>query len=136
MTAAPVLVWWLGVTPYLTVDAVRSTLSVIPGLPHVTLVFDHASPVVGADPDRRAALARRRARLEQLGEPWLSEFSPEELSDELRSAGFDRVVPVPERAVIAAALAGVRNTAGHLLSSTRATTTARGRSHLMVAGRG
>jgi methyltransferase (TIGR00027 family) len=132
---APVLVWWLGVTPYLTVNAVRSTIRALGRLSQVALILDHASPVADADPVRRPGLERRRQRLARLGEPWLAEFRPDDLSAELRAAGFEHTVAVDERAVIRLALTGMRDTARPLLGLEPAGEDG-ARSHLMMARRG
>jgi len=116
---SPVLVWWLGVTPYLTREAIRATLAALATMAStgaqsapagVAVVLDHASPISGTRPEHQAAMRRPRARAAAVGEPWLSEFEPGDMTGELRRAGFDQVLPIDERAVIRRALDGAVTT--------------------------
>jgi methyltransferase (TIGR00027 family) len=82
-TARRALVSWLGVTMYLTRDAIDAVLATVAGFPAgSTLVLTFAQPRDGADPDP-IALGAARA-----GEPWLSYFTPDELAAVLRGHGF------------------------------------------------
>lgn len=83
---------WLGVVPYLTTEAIWSTLGFIAGLSggaHV--VFDYADPPASLPPELRAAHALRAARVAELGEIFRSYFSADELRTQLRAAGFNEV---------------------------------------------
>ena len=85
---------WLGVVPYLTKEAVFSTLGFIAGLAggaHV--VFDYANPAgPGAGQDDHAdARGRLRARVASLGEAFMSEFETEALHARLAALGFRQV---------------------------------------------
>jgi methyltransferase (TIGR00027 family) len=84
----PAFFQWLGVVPYLTRDAVSTTLGFIAGLPESEVVFDYAEPFENYPADRRANVTAVAARAAALGEPWLSLFDPVELSDLLRNRGF------------------------------------------------
>jgi methyltransferase (TIGR00027 family) len=80
---------WLGVTPYLTKDAIWATLGWIGALlggAHV--VFDYAEPREVASEDVRADMKERMARVAAIGEPWISFFEPAALHAELRERGF------------------------------------------------
>ncbi len=91
-TARPVLFWWLGVTPYLSTEAVTQTLTTLGALPHAAVVLDHATPPVGDEsPELVAWSAARRARVAALGEPWISDFEPAAMAALLASCGFDDV---------------------------------------------
>ncbi|HEX4470931.1 MAG TPA: SAM-dependent methyltransferase [Nocardioides sp.] len=91
-TRRPVLFWWLGVTPYLTLEAITQTLSTLGRLPHAAVVLDHASPPAGDEsPEVLAWAAARRERVAALGEPWLSDFEPSAIAALLASCGFDDV---------------------------------------------
>lgn len=85
----PAFFSWLGVTPYLTKDAFRSTLAVIAEPPAGTAVaFDY-----GMDPKlltlrERFGLNMLAKRVASANEPFRLFFTPDELSDELRAAGF------------------------------------------------
>lgn len=79
---------WLGVTMYLTreaIDAVLSTVASFPKGSGIALTF--AQPADPAD-QGGMTLADRAAAL---GEPWISYFTPDEIADTLRSHGFSRV---------------------------------------------
>lgn len=90
--AAPTFVVWLGVTPYLTPEAVRATLAFVArGLgPGSEVVFDFATPAAD-DPRARAAREAFSARVEAVGEPLRSTFEPAPLAAEARALGFSRV---------------------------------------------
>ena len=85
---APAFFQWLGVVPYLTKDAVSSTLKFMCELPHASVVFDYAEPFQNYPAERRARIMARAARAAACGEPWLSPFEPAELHELLRCAGF------------------------------------------------
>jgi len=80
---------WLGVVPYLTEAAVWSTLGFIAGLAggaHV--VFDYADPPETLTGEMRERYQQTAARVEALGEKWLTHFEPQELHGKLASLGF------------------------------------------------
>ena len=80
---------WLGVVPYLTLDAAQATLAWIGSLPAGSgVVFDYAiSPASLGELQKKAfdALANRVARA---GEPFRLFFEPPELAWMLRELGF------------------------------------------------
>ena len=83
---------WLGVVPYLTLPAFRSTIDAIAGLPIGSGVsFDYA--LASADLSPRLQLARTAlaARVALAGEPFRLFFRSEQLENELKSAGFQRI---------------------------------------------
>jgi methyltransferase (TIGR00027 family) len=85
----PAFFSWLGVVPYLTRDAVFSTLRYIAGLAGgATVVFDYADPPAAMSADRRALHEHRASRVASIGEPWLSYFTPEALAADLRAIGY------------------------------------------------
>jgi methyltransferase (TIGR00027 family) len=93
--SAPAFFGWLGVVPYLTLDAFRSTLAAIAGLPKGTAVaFDYAVSPDTLSPPRRKVFDALAARVAAAGEPFKLFFTPPELNVELRSAGFQRVEQV------------------------------------------
>jgi methyltransferase (TIGR00027 family) len=79
---------WLGVVPYLTKEAVLSTLKFISGIPQAVVVFDYAEPFENYPAERRANVIATAERAAARGEPWLSFFDPAELFGLLRSEGF------------------------------------------------
>jgi len=116
---------WLGVTMYLTRDAIDAVLATIVTFPRGSeIVLTFAQPGgpsrergdAGESP--RPTLAERAAAV---GEPWLSYFTPEALERKLRGAGFrsvefltpeaaradylrDSDLPAPRRSAIVSAI--------------------------------
>ncbi len=88
-TAQPTFFTWLGVVPYLTPDAVWSTLRFIASLPNgAHVVFDYSDPPDSLSPEMRAVYDERAARVAALGEPWVNHFEAETLHPRLKDAGF------------------------------------------------
>jgi methyltransferase (TIGR00027 family) len=81
---------WLGVVPYLTEQAVFSTLGFIAGLPggaHV--VFDYVNPTASiVEPGHRGAHEALAARVAALGETIQCHFDTQELRARLAALGF------------------------------------------------
>ena len=96
-------VLWLGVTPYLTEEAVFATLSDLAHLPGgAEVVFDYANP-----PDR-VTDAAARARHEQMaervaasGEPFRCYFDSAELHARARERGFSEIEDLDRAALVA-----------------------------------
>ena len=88
---APAFFQWLGVVPYLTKDAVSSTLEFISKLPQASVVFDYAEPFQNYPAERRAFIMATAERAAASGEPFLSFFEPAELQELLRRAGFNEI---------------------------------------------
>lgn len=87
----PAFFQWLGVVPYLTKDAVSSTLKFISAVPQAAVVFDYAEPFQNYPAERRASVMATAERAASRGEPWLSFFDPIELLQLLRGEGFNVV---------------------------------------------
>lgn len=88
----PAFFGWLGVVPYLTREAFRSSITAIAQLPAGTAVtFDFALSPELLGPRARAAFEMLAARVAAAGEPFRLFFAPETLEAELRSAGFSQV---------------------------------------------
>jgi len=87
----PAFFQWLGVVPYLTREAISSTLDYIAGVPASAVVFDYTEPFKNHLPERRANLMALAERAAARGEPWLSFFEPNEISELLRDRGFSDV---------------------------------------------
>ena len=82
---------WLGVVPYLTLDAFRSTLSAIAKLPRGSAVgFDYAVAPETLSAVGRTAFDALAGRVAAAGEPFQLFFTPEVLASELGRAGFKR----------------------------------------------
>ena len=83
---------WLGVTPYLTKDAIAGTLRQIAAHPAgAEVVFDYSEPREGLDPALRAYYDERAARVAAIGEPFLSFFTPADLHGLLRGQGLTEI---------------------------------------------
>jgi methyltransferase (TIGR00027 family) len=93
---------WLGVVPYLTRDAIWSTLSFIRSLPngghHV--VFDYSDPPATFTPEQRLSHDQRAARVAGLGEAWVSYFEAGELRLKLLELGFSEVEDLGPRQIV------------------------------------
>lgn len=83
---------WLGVVPYLSSEAVWSTLRFIAALSNrAEVVFDYGDPPESLSTESRALHDARAARVNEIGEPWVTYFAPEELRDKLLTVGFVEV---------------------------------------------
>lgn len=91
----PAFFSWLGVVPYLTLDAFRATLSVVARMPQgSTVTFDYAVAPETLSPIGRIAFDRLSERVAAAGEPFQLFFTPEEMAAELRRNGFKCVEQV------------------------------------------
>jgi methyltransferase (TIGR00027 family) len=86
---------WLGVVPYLTLDAFRSTLATIARLPAGSGVsFDYSFSPQTLSPARRQVFDTLSKRVAAAGEPFRLFFTLEQMEAELRQAGFHRIEQV------------------------------------------
>jgi methyltransferase (TIGR00027 family) len=88
-TSRPAVFSWLGVTMYLTEEAVFQTLGYIAALPSPSeVVFDfNITPEHMSEWSRKAVEALSQ-RVAALGEPFRSAFDPQDLVRRLHAAGF------------------------------------------------
>ena len=103
--SAPAMIAWLGVTMYLTAQAVAETLDAVARLaPGTELIADYLLPE-GARDEAGALYGAlvAQASAEQ-GEPWRSYFTPDQMADLAGRAGFGAVRAVSQRDTIPAAL--------------------------------
>jgi methyltransferase (TIGR00027 family) len=90
--ARPACFAWLGVTPYLTREAVLETLGFVAGLGSGSeIVFDYAERPAGGESALGRAHQALAARVAAVGEPFRSEFEPAALDAEVRRLGFSGV---------------------------------------------
>lgn len=83
---------WLGVTPYLTREAMTSTLAFVASMPKGSgVVFDYAVPRSSLSFLGRLAFDRLASRVAAAGEPFQLFFEPGALADQLRSMGFQSI---------------------------------------------
>jgi methyltransferase (TIGR00027 family) len=88
----PAYFGWLGVVPYLTMEAFIATLGDVVRLPQGTAItFDYAFPPETLGPRRRVIFDRLAQRVSAAGEPFRLFFTPGELERELRALGFRSV---------------------------------------------
>jgi methyltransferase (TIGR00027 family) len=78
----------LGVVPYLTREAIATTLDFIAAVPDSEVVFDYAEPFANYHEGRREKIMAMAASAAARGEPWLTMFDPGEISALLREKGF------------------------------------------------
>jgi methyltransferase (TIGR00027 family) len=88
----PTFFSWLGVTMYLTEEAVFETLRYVVSLtPGSEIVFQYVLPESRVNEEGRRLLAIFKAASAARGEPWLSQFEPTILTARLKELGFTQV---------------------------------------------
>ena len=96
----PALISSLGVSMYLTKDAIAATLKQLAGLASgTTFVMSFLLPIELTDPEVRPGVEAAERGARAAGTPWLSFFTPDEMLALARESGFREV-----RHVSAAAL--------------------------------
>jgi methyltransferase (TIGR00027 family) len=88
---APAFFTWLGVLPYLTEDAIGSTLEYMASIPNAEVVFDYMEPPQGFSEGMRGLVKERTEELAKLDERWASSFEPAGMAAFLRSHGFSDI---------------------------------------------
>ncbi|MEU8173047.1 class I SAM-dependent methyltransferase [Microbispora hainanensis] len=98
--ARPAFASWLGVTVYLTREAVARTLAGLGRLaPGSEIVMDHLLPEALRGPRARAYAETLMPLVAEGGEPWLTFLSPREAADLLEEHGFEVVEQVVEQVI-------------------------------------
>jgi len=89
----PAFVSWLGVTQYLTREAIEETLRLVAGFSHgTTACVGYALPEAELRDDLdRAFRSVAMSRAAAFGEPWLSLFTEQEFENLVRRCGFRSV---------------------------------------------
>ena len=88
----PAFFSWLGVTMYLTRDAVLTALGDVARLPTRSgITFDYMLPPNRLPWLRRIGFYFVARRVAAAGEPWITWFDPDELARTLRELGFTRL---------------------------------------------
>jgi methyltransferase (TIGR00027 family) len=83
---------WLGVTMYLSREAVMSTFAfIVQRPPGSGITFDYLVPPASLPFVRRLMFYLLARRLAAAGEPWRTWFDPTELARELQALGFTRL---------------------------------------------
>jgi len=85
---SPAFFTWLGVVPYLTLDAIGSTLDYIASIQNSEVVFDYMEPPQAFSKEMKELITKRTEQLERMDERWASRFEPAGVAAMLRSHGF------------------------------------------------
>jgi methyltransferase (TIGR00027 family) len=93
--ALPAMITWLGVSMYLTRDAIAATLAELGSLsPGSELVMDYLVPSDLRDDSAQTYVELVGPITAERGEPWLTFFAPQELSQLLAERGLRHVVHI------------------------------------------
>jgi O-methyltransferase involved in polyketide biosynthesis len=88
----PTFVSWLGVTMYLTEEAIFETLRYVASLaPRNEIVFQYILPELLVNEEGQRLLSIFKAASAARGEPWLSQFESTTLTARLKEFGFTQV---------------------------------------------
>lgn len=88
----PAVFAWLGVTVYLTREAILATLKALASLAEGTeIVFDYGEPRDKLSPEIQSRVQERMNALAAIGEPWISFFHPSDMAAMLQEAGFSEI---------------------------------------------
>jgi methyltransferase (TIGR00027 family) len=85
---SPAFFSWLGVVPYLTQDAIGSTLKYIASIQSSEVVFDYMESAQAFSAGMRELVKQRTEQLEKIDERWVTRFEPAGIAAILRSHGF------------------------------------------------
>jgi methyltransferase (TIGR00027 family) len=85
---SPAFFSWLGVVPYLTQDAIASTLDTIASIQKSEVVFDYMEAPEAFSEEISELVRERTEQLEKIDERWVSHFEPAGMAAILRSHGF------------------------------------------------
>ena len=85
---SPAFFTWLGVVPYLTQDAIGSTLDYMASIQDSEVVFDYMEAPQAFSEEIRELVKERTEQLEKIDERWASRFDPSGIAAVLRSHGF------------------------------------------------
>jgi methyltransferase (TIGR00027 family) len=99
--AASAVFSWIGVTMYLTIEAIRSTLATIAAAaPGTRIVLTYNQPLSALQGIGLQLDSAIRGFATEAGEPFLSPFVPKEMEELLREAGFVEIAHFgPEEAI-------------------------------------
>ena len=85
---SPAFFTWLGVVPYLTQDAIGSTLDYMASIQNSEVVFDYMEPSEAFSDELRQLEKERTEQLTKMNERLVSRFEPAGIAELLRSHGF------------------------------------------------
>jgi methyltransferase (TIGR00027 family) len=93
----PTFFAWLGVVPYLTLEAFRATVAFLAAQPPGSgVVLDYGLPRAALPPLEQLARDSMAARVQQSGEPFQLFFTPSEFAQELRAFSRREDLGTPE----------------------------------------
>jgi methyltransferase (TIGR00027 family) len=128
--AAKTFFSWLGVVPYLTLDAFRSTLAFTATLPAGSggargsgIALDYGLPRESLSERGRLGFDYLASRVRRAGEPFRLFFTPAQIAAELTAAGYTTIEDLAPAAITARYFANrgdfmaVRGEMGHLLAA-------------------
>ncbi len=97
----PTFFSWLGVTYYLTEDAVFNTLQYVAtsAAPDSEIVFEYVLPDSMLSEEVLAMFKNSRHVFGGFGEPWISTFSPDYMASKLNEIGFDLIEEIDRKKV-------------------------------------
>lgn len=117
----PTMTAWLGVVPYLTLEAFRATVELLGSFGGRSgVVFDYSLPREALPPTEQLMLDSMASRVKQSGEPFKLFFLPEELREELAAAGLEVIYDMDGAAITQHLFAGrtdglrLRGKGGHI----------------------
>ncbi|WP_406637210.1 class I SAM-dependent methyltransferase [Amycolatopsis sp. WGS_07] len=100
----PALVSWLGVTMYLTAEAISETLDAISGFaPGTELIVEHLLPAALRDEAGQTYAELVMAAAAEHGEPWRTFLDPDQMAALLRDHGLEPIDHVRQRETLSPA---------------------------------
>ena len=94
---SPAFFTWLGVVPYLTLDATGRTLDYMSSIPSSEVVFDYMEPPEAFSEELRQIETARAEQLKKMGERSVSRFDPAGIAAMLRAHGFCAIEDIDYR---------------------------------------
>jgi methyltransferase (TIGR00027 family) len=88
---SPAFFTWLGVVPYLTQEAIGSTLDYMASIQNSEVVFDYMEPPQAFSEEMRELVKERTKQLEKMDERWASHLEPAGMAAILRAHGFSNI---------------------------------------------
>jgi methyltransferase (TIGR00027 family) len=85
---SPTFFTWLGVVPYLTHEAIGSSLDYMASIQNSEVVLDYMEPPEAFSEEFAELVTERTKELEKIDERWASRFEPADIAAFLRSHGF------------------------------------------------
>jgi methyltransferase (TIGR00027 family) len=108
--SVPTVTAWLGVVPYLTAEAFRTTIRILSTLPEGSaVVLDYSQPAEVLSMVERMMLESLSARVAMAGEPFQLFFTPPQLAEDLEWLGMRVVEDLGGEALTARYFAGRRD---------------------------